>query len=93
MNYKTGLSDMWNECLAEILKDEVLSEDDQLDLDIAKEGFLAQISKEAVSEEDARFIEENLPIYKRLFMGLLTDDKKEMKIATLELLRAKNQSI
>lgn len=90
MDYKDEIIKIYDECLAELLDGEELSEDEKLDFDIARESMIAGIIKENASLEDQQFILNNLPLYKRFFKALFNEDAKEMKVIGLEMLKAKN---
>ena len=91
MNCKEELIRIWDECIEEIFEGEELTEDDKLDFDIVKESIIAQIKNEKVSEEDQKYVCDNIDLYKKFFMGMLTSNEKEMKLVTLELLKIKNK--
>jgi len=91
MNYKEELIRIWDECIEEIFEGEELTEDDKLDFDIVKESIVAQIKNEKISEEDQKYVCDNIELYKKFFMAMLTSNEKEMKLVTLELLKIKNK--
>ena len=91
MNCKEELIRIWDECIEEIFEGEELTEDDKLDFDIVKESIIAQIKNEKVSEEDQKYVCDNIDLYKKFFMDMLTSNEKEMKLVTLELLKIKNK--
>jgi len=91
MNYKEKLIRIWDECIEEIFEGKELTEDDKLDFDIVKESIVAQIKNEKVSEEDQKYVCDNIELYKKFFMAMLTSNEKEMKLVTLELLKIKNK--
>jgi len=91
MNCKEELIRIWDECIEEIFEGEELTEDDKLDFDIVKESIIAQIKNEKVSEEDQKYVCDNIELYKKFFMAMLTSNEKEMKLVTLELLKIKNK--
>jgi len=91
MNCKEELIRIWDECIEEIFEGEELTEDDKLDFDIVKESIIAQIKNEKVSEEDQKYVCDNIELYKKFFIAMLTSNEKEMKLVTLELLKIKNK--
>ena len=91
MNYKEELIIIWDECIEEIFEGEELTEDDKLDFDIVKESIIAQINNDKVSEEDRKYVCDNIELYKKFFMAMLTSNEKERKLVTLELLKIKNK--
>lgn len=90
MNYKDEIMKIYDECLDELLGDDKLDEDDKLDFDILREVMIAQIAKDNSSPEEQQFVLDNLPLYKRFFKALLNEDEREIKIVSLEMLKAKN---
>jgi len=65
MNYKEELIRIWDECIEEIFEGEELTEDDKLDFDIVKESIIAQIKNEKASEEDQKYVCDNIELYKK----------------------------
>jgi len=83
---------VYDESVLEIFSDITLSDDEKLNLDLFREGLIASIidKNEIKSEEDEKYVIDNIELYKRFFKAMIVDNEKEMKVIVLEMLKIKN---
>lgn len=68
-----------------------LDEMDKLELELQKQVMLGQIIKDNSSEEDLDFVLNNKELYKRFIYAMLNEDRKEMLITSVEMMKLSNE--
>lgn len=92
-DFAEELVSVLDEVIKEELNGETLSENDHLEVELAKQMLLLQLKSEIKTAEDEAFMLDNLDIFKRIFKAVLKEDEVGVKVAFLELLKKKTSQM